>query len=208
MIKAVCAMVLLGLSVSGSSRRQDNQRVGSDGELVVRARSSNDNLNFSLAGNHPPVRSRSGKFFIDSRIGNPDTGEYIATIRNREGKGIIHHKYEAGIDGAWSSRRDALFINDRLGSTQIDCLMWAAGKPWKLASLTTAAEKGFIDINGVPRQLPLSERPGRARFALTCDGWTGSSIKADLDGETWSGQAFSYQFSYDIRTGLLHQLTP
>lgn len=91
-----------------------------------------------------------------------------------------------------------LYLNDFLGSTQIDCFVWTPQNR-ALSSLTEALLR---DPNSGPvegRGAKPPETPENSRFELTCDGWKSKdNVLVNIEGTTWAGGQFNYKLVYDL----------
>ena len=155
---------------------------------------------FSFPGSSKQAPSVSGQFLATYKeipAAQNDAFQYLFSIRDRSGNQLEQHTFTRSIEGAWSPHSERIYLNDFMGSTQIDCLVWRQGDN-RLSSLT---EILLYDPNSGPTEADGAkppETPKNSRFELTCDGWTAEDkILVSLDGSTWAGGQFKYKLLFD-----------
>ena len=78
---------------------------------------------FSFPGDTDQVRSNAGQFWAGYKQSSGSEDGYSFVISDRLGKIIVQRSFMRSVEGAWSPDSANLYVNDFLGSTQIDCLV-------------------------------------------------------------------------------------
>jgi hypothetical protein len=155
---------------------------------------------FSFPGSSKQTPSLSGQLLATYKEipgAKNDAFQYIFSLSDRSGNQLEQHPFARNIEGAWSPQSERVYLNDFMGSTQIDCLVWKQGDN-KLSSLT---EILLYDPNSGPIEeagAKPPETPQNSRFELTCDGWSAEDkISVSVEGYTWAGGQFKYKLLFD-----------
>jgi hypothetical protein len=172
---------------------------------ISSARAQEQQLTFSFPGSDTKIPSGSRQLTATYKElpSPPDAAnEYELDIVNRSGTDLVQHFFTRSVQGTWSPRSDNVFVNDYLGSTQIDCLVWQKSKSsHKFVSLTDLLihdpHSGPVQGRGVKPP----ETPQNSRYELVCKSWdAGDNIKLELSGNTWAGGHFDYRLIYNALT--------
>jgi hypothetical protein len=173
------------------------------GGLNSTAKADDRAIQFSFPGPSSKAVSDSGRLNAAYRElpSSPDSAnEYKLSIVDAGGRNLAQHTFTRSVEGAWQPNKDRVFINDYMGSTQIDCLLWGG---------ETSGGKGFISLTKLllsdPKSGPIEgrgskppETPANSRFELVCEGWnTTGDIRITLTGNTWAGGHFEYRLRFD-----------
>lgn len=159
-------------------------------------------LSFSFPDAAEPVRSSAGVLFAtytQEAIAQDSVTRYLFSITDQGGTRLVQHNFSRSVEGAWSPYGDQIFLNDFMGSTQIDCLVWTRGE----TLFTSLTEMLLRDPNSGPiegRGAKPPETPENSRYELTCEDWLAKDqVSATLEGTTWAGGQFKYRLIYDLR---------
>jgi hypothetical protein len=160
--------------------------------------SSQSHQTFSFPGEVRRVPSVTGQFSAAYKESASSNEDFLFSINDQTGKAIVQHSFARSVEGAWSTVGANLYLNDFLGSTQIDCFVWTP-QSRGLSSLTEALlrdpESGPVEGRGAKPP----ETPQNSRFELTCDGWKSKDkIIVNVEGTTWAGGQFKYKLVYDL----------
>ena len=153
---------------------------------------------FNFPGNPSRVSTATGNFSAVYKPSAKSDGDFVFSVEDEAGKSVVEHIFSRSVDGAWSSTGASLYLNDYLGSTQIDCFVWMP------------QSKGLLSLTEVllrdPKSGPIQgrgakppETPENSRYELTCDGWkSDSQVLVGIEGTTWAGGQFKYKLVYDL----------
>jgi len=165
---------------------------------LIHAQSSQRSLSFNFPGDTSRVPSTAGQFSAIYKQSAKSPDDFVFSIEDRTGKALVEHTFSRSVEGAWSHADANLYLNDFLGSTQIDCFVWIPQSK-SLSSLTDALlrdpKSGPIEGRGAKPP----ETPENSRFELTCDGWKSKDkLLVNVEGTTWAGGQFKYKLVYDL----------
>ncbi len=153
---------------------------------------------FNFPGNPSRVPSADGQFSAGYKQSVKSQDEFIFSVMDQTGKTVAEHAFSRSVEGAWSQIASNLYLNDFLGSTQIDCFVWTP----QSGSLSSLTEALFRDPQSGPvegRGAKPPETPHNSRFELTCDGWKSKTkVLVNVEGTTWAGGQFKYKLVYDL----------
>ena len=160
---------------------------------------------FSFPGSTNHVHSNKGDLSASYTVvrATDDENQYTFAINDLAGRALIEHKFTRNIEGMWSPFTQSLYVNDFMGSTQIDCFVWSDGDN-RLFSLTDTLlhdpHSGPVEGHGAKPP----ETPQNSRFELTCGRWVAKNkVSVRLEGTTWAGGDFKYQMFYDLQLGIV-----
>jgi len=154
---------------------------------------------FNFPGSPIRVSNASGNFSAVYKPSAKSDGDFVFSVEDKTGKSVVEHIFSRSVDGEWSSTGASLYLNDYLGSTQIDCFVWMP------------QSKGLLSLTEVllrdPKSGPIQgrgakppETPENSRYELTCHGWkSDNQVLVDLEGTTWAGGQFKYKLLYDLK---------
>lgn len=165
---------------------------------VSYAQSGQGQRSFNFPGDPSRVSSAAGQFSVEYKQSVKSQAEFMFSVRNQTGKAVTEHAFSRSVEGAWSQTDANLYLNDFLGSTQIDCFVWTPQSNG-LLSLTEALlrDPQSGPIEGLGAKPP--ETPQNSRFELTCDGWKSKDkVLVNMEGTTWAGGQFKYKLVYDL----------
>ncbi len=153
---------------------------------------------FNFPGDQSRSSSAAGQFAAEYKQSVKSQDEFIFSVKDQTGKAIAEHAFSRSVEGAWSQTGANLYLNDFLGSTQIDCFVWTP-QSRGLSSLTEALlrnpQSGPIEGRGAKPP----ETPQNSRFELTCDAWKSKDrVLVNVEGTTWAGGQFKYKLLYDF----------
>jgi hypothetical protein len=157
---------------------------------------------FSFPGKIDRVHSAIGNLFAAysevSAAQNP-IKEYRFLIVGNDGNRLVQQDFTRSVEGMWSPFGEQLFVNNFIGSSQIDCLVWSRTD----AHLISLTEVLLHDPNSGPiegRGAKPPESPENSRFELICREWKDiDKVLVSLEGDTWAGGEFKYKLIYDLK---------
>jgi len=160
--------------------------------------SGKDQLSFNFPGDQSRSVSAVGQFSAEYKQSVKSQDDFIFLVKDQSRKAVAEHAFSRSVEGAWSQTAANLYLNDFLGSTQIDCFVWTP-QSRGLSSLTEALlrdpQSGPIEGRGAKPP----ETPQNSRFELTCDGWKSKDkVLVNVEGTTWAGGQFKYKLVYDL----------
>ncbi len=169
---------------------------------VASAQSHHSKMSFTYPDNKARVRSGSGALFAvyKPEITAPNSGRsYVFSIIDSRGTPLAQHDFHRSVEGAWSQYSDQIFLNDFMGSTQIDCLVWNPGeKVFTSLTDTLVRDPNSGPIEGQGQKPP--ETPQNSRYELMCTNWIAKNqVSVRPEGTTWAGGQFVYRLVYDVR---------
>lgn len=167
---------------------------------TVFAQSHQLQAGFSFPGDSNRVHSATGNYWATYKQSSTSQDEYSFLIADGAGNPLVQRTFTRSVEGAWSPYSDQLYLNDFLGSTQVDCLVWVPGNRG-LSSLTETLlrEPHSGPIEGRGAKPP--ETPENSRYELTCQGWRAKDkVSVSLEGTTWAGGQYKYKLVYDVQS--------
>lgn len=165
---------------------------------VTYAQSSTPPGTFSFPGGVSSVLSVTGRFSAEYKQSEKSDEDFDFSIKDQTGKIAVRHSFTRSVEGAWSPTDENIYLNDFLGSTQIDCYVWNPESKglWSLTeALLRDPKSGPIEGRGAKPP----ETPHNSRYELTCDGWKSKNkVLVNVEGTTWAGGQFKYKLVYDL----------
>jgi hypothetical protein len=168
----------------------------------VAAQTKKEHRAFSFPSNINRMHSSTSNLFaayLEIPSAQNSTKQYLLSIMDDDGNHLAQHSFTRSVEGMWSPFGGQLFLNDFIGSSQIDCLVWNRTD----ARLTSLTEILLHDPNSGPiegRGAKPPENPDNSRFELTCQEWKDmDKVLVRLEGNTWAGGDFTYKLVYDLR---------
>lgn len=171
--------------------------------ITAEAQSRKDQATFSFPGETDRAPSTAGHLiatYKEIRTAPDSAKRYLLSIMDASGNRLVQYTFTRSIQGTWSPYSERIYLNDFMGSTQIDCFVWSRADE-RLTSLTDVL---LHDPNSGPiqgRGAKPPETPENSRFELTCGEWMAKDkILVSLEGDTWAGGQFRYKLVYDLQT--------
>ena len=165
---------------------------------VSYAQSGQNQRSFNFPGDPSRISSAAGHFSAEYKRSVKSQDEFIFSVKDQSGKAAAEHAFSRSVEGAWSQTAANLYLNDFLGSTQIDCFVWTP----QSKSVSSLTEALFRDPQSGPiegRGAKPPETPQNSRFELTCDGWKSKDkVLVNVEGTTWAGGQFKYKLVFDF----------
>jgi hypothetical protein len=157
---------------------------------------------FIFPGEPPHVAADSDQLVASYTLADEDGSTYRFAVTDRDGMELAGFNFLRTVDGAWRSRENTLFVNNRTGSNVADCMVYRGSGPPAFESLREALDRpdsGLINMDWIkPAELGKD-----SHYFLTCENWVSDTVvNLTVEGHTdYAGEAFKYFLRYDLNKG-------